>query len=140
MPCDGALIPPVNSPNEVMIQRLKHLQAVRAVLQEFDVFIFTLGLTEAWIRKEDNVVFPSAPGVIAGDFDPDLYEFRNYDFNSIVTDFEEFMERVTILRARKAFKIILTVSPVPLTATASKDHILIANTYSKATLRAVARN
>ena len=134
----GALIPPVNSPNEVMIQRLKHLQAVRAVLQEFDVFIFTLGLTEAWIRKEDNVVFPSAPGVIAGDFDPDLYEFRNYDFNSIVTDFEEFIEKVTILRAGKAFKIILTVSPVPLTATASKDHILIANTYSKATLRAVA--
>ena len=111
---------------------------MKAVLQELELFIFTLGLTEAWIRKEDKTVFPSAPGVIAGVFEPSLYEFKNYDFNSIVLDFEEFINRVTALRQGKSFKIILTVSPVPLTATASKEHILVANTYSKSTLRAVA--
>ncbi|WP_352289111.1 GSCFA domain-containing protein, partial [Psychrobacter sp. GW64-MNA-CIBAN-0177] len=34
--------------------------------------------------------------------------------------------------------IILTVSPVPLTATATDKHILVASYYSKAVLRAVA--
>ena len=35
-------------------------------------------------------------------------------------------------------KIILTVSPVPLIATASSDHVLTTTTYSKSILRAVA--
>ena len=35
-------------------------------------------------------------------------------------------------------RVVLTVSPVPLTATASDRHVLVANTYSKAVLRAVA--
>ena len=37
-------------------------------------------------------------------------------------------------------KIIFTLSPVPLTATASRHHILLANTYSKSTLRAFVQN
>ena len=116
----GAITSPLTHRDEVLEQRTTHLRAVKAVLQELDLFIFTLGLTEAWIRKEDKTVFPSAPGVIAGVFEPSLYEFKNYDFNSIVLDFEEFINRVTALRQGKSFKIILTVSPVPLTATASK--------------------
>lgn len=35
-------------------------------------------------------------------------------------------------------RFLLTVSPVPLTATASGGHVLTATTYSKSTLRAVA--
>jgi hypothetical protein len=37
-----------------------------------------------------------------------------------------------------AVRFLLTVSPVPLTATASSDHVLTATTYSKSVLRAVA--
>ena len=134
----GATTSPLTNRHEILEQRSTHLRVVKAVLQELDVFIFTLGLTEAWIRKEDETVFPSAPGVIAGVYEPNKYEFKNYDFNSIVLDFEEFINRMTALRQGKSFKIILTVSPVPLTATASKEHVLVANTYSKSTLRAVA--
>ena len=35
-------------------------------------------------------------------------------------------------------KVLLTVSPVPLVATASGDHVLVATQYSKSVLRAVA--
>ena len=134
----GAITSPLDSSEDVSQHRLKHLHAVRSVLQELDVFIFTLGLTEAWIRLEDQVVFPSAPGVIAGEFNPELFEFKNYEFNSIITDFKEFVDTAKSFRQGRPFKIILTVSPVPLTATASGKHILVANTYSKATLRTVA--
>lgn len=37
----------------------------------------------------------------------------------------------------KPMRFLLTVSPVPLTATASGQHVLLSNTYSKSTLRAV---
>jgi hypothetical protein len=35
-------------------------------------------------------------------------------------------------------RMLLTVSPVPLIATASSEHVLVATTYSKSVLRAVA--
>lgn len=35
------------------------------------------------------------------------------------------------------FRVLLTVSPVPLTATYTEDHVLLATTYSKSVLRAV---
>ena len=128
----------MQSSHEVSKQRIKHLQSVRSVLQKLDVFIYTLGLTEAWIRRKDKVVFPTAPGVIAGTFDANEFKLKNYSFNSILSDFREFIRITRAFRKGRPFKIILTVSPVPLTATATNQHVLVANTYSKATLRAVA--
>ncbi len=101
-----------------------------------NVFIFTLGLTEAWVDKRTGRVFPTAPGTIAGDFDPGIYEFKNFSYDEIRADFVEFLD---LVRARNPdLKIILTVSPVPLTATATDNHVLVATTYSKSVLRAVA--
>jgi hypothetical protein len=101
-----------------------------------DVFIFTLGLTEAWVDKRTNRVFPTAPGTIAGDFDPSIYEFKNFTYDEIHADFVEFLD---LIRARNPdVRVILTVSPVPLTATATDNHVLVATTYSKSVLRAVA--
>ena len=42
------------------------------------------------------------------------------------------------LRDGRPFKILLTVSPVPLTATASGRHVLASTVYSKSILRSVA--
>ena len=134
----GATSNPHETQEIVLKERLRHLNAVRFVLKELDIFIFTLGLTESWIRIEDDVVLPTAPGVIAGNFEASKYRLENYDYNAIMADFVEFVEIVKAFREGKDFKTILTVSPVPLTATASKEHILVANTYSKATLRAAA--
>lgn len=53
---------------------------------------------------------------------------------------QEVFALIKTIRGPQAspFKVLLTVSPVPLTATANGGHILPASTYSKATLRAVA--
>ncbi|MGK3891080.1 hypothetical protein, partial [Enterococcus faecium] len=45
--------------------RRAHLAAVREMFAGLDVFVFTLGLTEAWVSRVDGAVFPIAPGVIA---------------------------------------------------------------------------
>ena len=126
----------LDSAEEVRSHRLEHLSRVRQIFDEADVLIFTLGLTEAWVERETGVVFPTAPGVVAGAYDPRLYEFANFGW---AETFEDLARALAILRrANPALKVILTVSPVPLTATASGAHVLAATTYSKSVLRAVA--
>ncbi|MEL7100022.1 MAG: GSCFA domain-containing protein [Pseudomonadota bacterium] len=122
--------------DELIAHRREHLTRVRAIFAEADVFIFTLGLTEAWQHADTGLVFPTAPGVIAGAFEPARHRFANFTFSDVLEDME------TALSLMREFapdlQVILTVSPVPLTATATPDHVLSATTYSKSVLRAVA--
>lgn len=124
------------SPDEVAAARQAHLRAVRRMVQECDVFTFTLGLTEAWCSRDDGTVYPVCPGTAAGEFSADRYVFKNFSFGEI---FDDLRRCITFLRSvNPTIRILLTVSPVPLTATASDSHVLVATTYSKAVLRAVA--
>jgi glycosyltransferase involved in cell wall biosynthesis len=111
-----------------------HLQKTREAFEAADVFVFTLGLTEAWVSRRDGTVFPACPGTVAGTFDPEHHEFKNFTVAEIVADLDEF---ITLLRRHNpSVRIILTVSPVPLVATASGGHVLPSTVYSKSVLRA----
>lgn len=126
----------LRSPSEVIAHRHRHLAAVRTVVETMEVLVFTLGLTEAWEDKVSGAVFPTAPGVIAGKYEADRFLFRNYTHAEILGDFIALREVIHAVNPRARF--ILTVSPVPLAATASHNHVLTATTYSKSVLRAVA--
>jgi len=126
----------LRSVDEVIAHRVKHLAAVKAVVETLDVLVFTFGLTEAWIETASGTVFPVAPGVLAGAFDQDVYNFKNFTHAEILADFCALRDEIRAVNPRARF--ILTVSPVPLAATASGQHVLSATTYSKAILRAVA--
>ena len=116
-----------------------HLACVRELFLSMDVLVFTLGLTEAWLHRESGTVFPTAPETIAGHFDPLKYEFKNYNAFEVAQAFIEFLSLMRKFRVGKPeLKVLLTVSPVPLTATASGKHILQSSIYSKAVLRSVA--
>ncbi len=128
----------LSSPNEVKEHRQRHLQLLSCLFASADVFIFTLGLTEAWVHKGSGTVYPTAPGTIAGSFNPKMHSFINFQFADLIHDFNSCRAVLSVLREGKPIKIILTVSPVPLTATASGCHVLVANTYSKSVLRAAA--
>jgi len=121
---------------EALALRKYHLAKVKELFETMNVFIFTLGLTEAWVDKRSGRVFPTAPGTIAGQYDPETYVLKNFGFNEIHDDFVEFHDLVRTWNPE--LRIILTVSPVPLTATATDDHVLVATTYSKSVLRSVA--
>ena len=109
----------------------QHLDATRSAFESCDVFIFTLGLTEGWCSKIDGAVFPACPGTVAGEFVPERHEFHNYDINEVTTDLLSAIDELRILSPNA--RVILTVSPVPLVATASDNHVLVATTYSKST-------
>lgn len=122
--------------DELEASRAAHLAAVRELFESLDVFVFTLGLTEAWRSRLDGAVYPVAPGVAAGGWDPKLHEFVNFGVAEVASDLQAFLER--LLGVNPKARVILTVSPVPLVATYEDRHVLVATTYSKSVLRAAA--
>jgi hypothetical protein len=123
-------------PEEVLALRKGHLENVRKALHKAELVIFTLGLTEAWVHRESGTVFPTAPGTIAGHYDPARYAFKNFTQQEIVSDFRTLRNLVRNISRKVRF--LVTVSPVPLTATASGQHVLVATVHSKSVLRAAA--
>jgi len=121
---------------EVIEARRPHLQAVRRMLRRVEVFVFTLGLTEAWRAKADGAVFPLAPGVVAGAMDEAAYEFVNFTTAEVLADLRAF--RAALRAVNPGAKLVLTVSPVPLVATYEARHVLVSTVASKSILRAAA--
>lgn len=126
----------LSSPRQVVLHRLDHLHRVGRLFRSSDVLVITLGMTEFWADRRSGRAYPSCPGVIAGQFDPRAHMFCNTSYREARRD---LAAAIRMLRWRnRRLRILLTVSPVPLTATASGTHVVAANAYSKATLRAVA--
>jgi hypothetical protein len=122
------------TPELLEADRDAHFVAVQEMFENCDVFIFTLGLTEAWSSREDGAVFPLAPGVVADGSGE--YGFENFSIESMVSDLTRFFG---LLRdVNPEVRAILTVSPVPLIATFEPRHVLVSTTYSKSALRVVA--
>lgn len=114
----------------------QHLRAVRRAFEAADVFVFTLGLTEAWISTLDGAVFPACPGTVAGTFAPARHQFANFTVSEVRADLSAAIAQLRCINPR--VDVILTVSPVPLVATAGGGHVLVATTYSKSVLRVAA--
>lgn len=128
----------LGSAEEVMAHREFHLEQVRRLFTQMDVFIFTLGLTECWRHEGSDWIFPTAPGTLAGSYDPAVYSFKNLSFGEIIADMNASLAIIRSVNRSSNLRILLTVSPVPLTATYTGEHVLTATTYSKSVLRAVA--
>ena len=121
------------SKEELLEDREQHLSAIRRMLRELDVFVFTLGLTEAWRSRDDGALFPVCPGVNGGEFSPEKYEFVNLNIYENIADLQQFVDLLNTMNP--SARIVLTVSPVPLIATAENRHALVSTTYSKSVLR-----
>jgi hypothetical protein len=124
------------SEEELRASRATTLNAIKLALKKSSVFVFTLGLTEAWINSRDGYVYAACPGTSHGTYDAQLHAFRNYNQSSILADLAAALDLARKFNPNLRF--LLTVSPVPLTATASGKHVLVATTYSKSVLRSVA--
>lgn len=124
------------SPEEVLAARAVHLDAVREMFARCDVFVFTFGLTETWRSRIDGTVYPIAPGVGAGEFDPARHEFFNLDIHDVMQDMQQFLD--ALWQLNPGVKVVFTVSPVPLIATYENRNVLVSTTCSKSVLRVAA--
>lgn len=126
----------LDSVAEVLTLRRSHLHRIAGMLAQTDLLIFTLGLTETWVDRATGRAFPVCPGIVAGVFDPNLHELLNLTHAQILADLSDC--HALLQDFNPGMKLLLTVSPVPLTATASGAHVLNATSWSKSTLRGVA--
>lgn len=124
----------------------KTLQAMQAVNAQLDViiasafrsakaFLITYGMTEVWRNKSNGLVVTQKPlyGGGGGGGDQSYFWQTTFDDNLAV-----IRKTVRLLLEHKpGVKIFMTVSPVALERTFSENDIYVANTESKAILRAV---
>lgn len=121
---------------ELMQAREATCAAIREAVCKADLFVFTLGLTESWFNSDTGLEYALCPGTAAGRFDERVHRFRNA--NSRLT-YRNTRAAINLMQSHNPdLRVLLTVSPVPLTATASGDHVLVATTYSKSILRGAA--
>lgn len=122
---------------EVLRLREAHHAAVRQVVKKSAVFVFTLGLTEVWLNKATGLAYPTCPGTVAGTFNAEEHVFKNLGFSDVLKEMVWIINWWT-RNVNPEIKFLLTVSPVPLAATAEAQHVVTSTTYSKSVLRAVA--
>lgn len=142
---DGSVIDPFRpqiqpggfaSVAEYEADRRQHFAAVRHAVERLDVFVFTLGLTETWVSRIDGAAYPVCPGVAGGTFDEAAHAFVNLSVSEVIEDLRKSLRFIRERNPRACF--ILTVSPVPLVATAEARSVLVSTTYSKSVLRVAA--
>lgn len=107
-------------------------KSVRETLEQTDVLIITLGLSEVWYDKLSGE--PLWRALTNQTFDPDRHVFRVESTAKTV----EWLECIERLRSKYLTnqKIIFTLSPVPLKTTFRNISAVTANAVSKAILRA----
>lgn len=120
---------------ECLASRGAMLLGLRRAIEAADVLVFTMGLTEGWETVQGQAL-AACPGTAGGLFDPARHRFVNYRAAAIRQDLEASLALMQAINPK--LRLLLTVSPVPLTATASRAHVLVATHHSKAVLRTVA--
>lgn len=122
--------------DEARASRAATLAAIADAMRKADVFVFTMGLTECWRDRDSGVEYAICPGTVAGEFDPETHLFHSMNYSEVVREMGRAL--ANLRRLNRNAKVLLTVSPVPLTATASGQHVLTATSQSKSVLRAAA--
>lgn len=121
---------------KVRERRAKIIRMYRQSVLEADVFVFTLGLCEAFYDLEGDKYLNVTP-------DPRTalgksIEFRFLDYNENIQLIHEISSSVREIRPDASF--VFTVSPVPLDSTFTGSDVIVANMRAKSTLVAAAQD
>jgi GSCFA family protein len=123
---------------EETLERRALLQTVTKRIVDCRAVIITLGLAEVWRDVKAGVYLNSTPLPPLLEREPKRYELH---LTSFAQNWEN-LEAIHALLSRYGhpdFRIVVTVSPVPLHATFLKMDVVLATTYAKSLLRAVAQ-
>src|SRR5256886_4022334 len=123
---------------EETLERRALIQAVTKRIQSCRAVIVTLGLAEVWRDVHADVFVNCTPIPSLFKTQPDRYEFHLTNFAENWANLEAIY-RLLSHRGHADFRIVVTVSPVPLMNTFSTMDIVVANAWAKSLLRAVAQ-
>jgi len=120
------------------LRRRSIMQSITRRIVECRVVIITLGLAEVWRDRIAETFINTTPLPEAVRRHPDRYEFHVSSFAENLANLAKIHHVINHF-GHSDTQIVVTVSPVPLMATFSNDDIVVANSYSKSVLRAVAQ-
>jgi len=109
----------------------RHAECVRKAVEACEVFIVTPGLSEVWKSRADGATFATAPPRRV--YNPDLHAFELIEPEENLQNLERM--RRAMREINPSIRIIVALSPVPLTATFRPVHWAVGNAVSKASLR-----
>lgn len=119
---------------ERMIERRQAIYDIHVQMFSSDLVVITPGLTEAWFDMQTGLYIQDAPTRGMANANKGRFFLEVLDFFQC---HEMLDNSVRILREGGARQVALTVSPVPLGRTMTSKDVIIANMYSKSTLRSV---
>lgn len=135
---DMHLIPSIRPADwDTVMHRRKAITAAYQSFKECKVIIITLGLVELWYDTKTGYYLNSVPRPLMLKREPDRFKLHVLTYEETY----DYLEKTIALiqeHGRPDIRMVLTVSPVPLTATHRDEDVIVANTYSKSVLRAVA--
>jgi tetratricopeptide (TPR) repeat protein len=116
---------------EFVEKRREIVSRIYCTLESSNVVILTLGLVEAWFDRRSGHYINRTPPKSA---DPERFELHVLDYNEVTSALEDLVSLLAQV-CPQGHRIIVTVSPVPLTATFTRADVAVANSYSKSVLR-----
>jgi hypothetical protein len=122
-------------PWDKAVERRARIGAAMKTAAECRVVIMTLGLVEVWWDNLAELYLNVAPPKQFARRSPERFELHVLSYEEIVLHLDAI---INLLRrfGRPDQRIIISVSPVPLGVTFTTSDVMVANTYSKAVLRA----
>jgi tetratricopeptide (TPR) repeat protein len=124
-------------PFETLVERREVLGRMYKTIPECRVIVLTLGLVETWFDKKAGIYVNATPRPVMLRNDPDRFELHVLSYNEA-----KYYLDATLALLKKyghpEVQVLLSVSPVPLAETHRPMDVMIANSESKAILRAVA--
>jgi hypothetical protein len=123
---------------EETLERRLLMQKVTKRIENCSGIIITLGLVEVWRDIRTDVYLNHAPVPLLLKSHRQRYEFHVTSFGQNWRNLEA-IHAVLSRYGHPDFRIVITVSPVPLMTTFSTMDVVVANSYAKSLLRAVAQ-
>lgn len=120
---------------ERALERRREIDDVYANMLNSEVVIITLGFVECWVDLETRMWLNRMPTVEKSPDKKLRFLFKRLGVADALPMLEEAMAALQKLDK----KVILTVSPVPMSGTFSGQDCVMANEYSKAVLRVCAQ-
>lgn len=122
---------------EDAVSRRNRIFQVNRCIRTADTVIITLGLVEVWWDKLSRTHLNTRPFEAAIRAAPDRFEVHVLAYDEIFSQLDSMVSMI-FEHCSTIDGIIITVSPVPMTATYTQHDVAVANQYSKAVLRAAA--
>ncbi len=127
------------APFEIVEKRRAAIRSAYSAIADCRIVIITLGLNECWFDNVTGLYLNTSPRRSMIRDEPDRFALHVLDFEQTIG----FLRRTFDIlrdRGRRDLRVVLTVSPVPLTATYRRMDVMVANMYSKSALRTAAEH